>query len=82
MKGIGLAGGNSWRRVDNVAAVGSKEGCCGVLACQRGGVDTNDKLEQVDVANKKMFVFGDDSHRRDARHSHHCEHRRDADTAH
>ena len=32
-----------------------------------------------------LFVFacvGDDSHQRDARHSHHCEDRRDAETAH
>ena len=30
-----------------------------------------------------FFVcFGDDSHQRDARHSHHCEDRRDAETAH
>ena len=29
-----------------------------------------------------LFCFGDDSHRRDARHSHPCEDRRDAETAH
>ena len=28
------------------------------------------------------FCFGDDSHQHDARHSHHCEDRRDAETAH
>ena len=28
------------------------------------------------------FCFGDDWHQRDARHSHHCEDRRDAETAH
>ena len=27
-----------------------------------------------------VFVFGDDSHQRDARHSHHCEDRRDAES--
>ena len=31
---------------------------------------------------KVVFCFGDDSHRRDARHSHPCEDRRDAETAH
>ena len=29
-----------------------------------------------------FFCFGDVSHRRDARHSHPCEDRRDAETAH
>ena len=29
-----------------------------------------------------VFCFGDDPHRRDARHSHPCEDRRDAETAH
>ena len=29
-----------------------------------------------------VCCFGDDSHQRDARHSHHCEDRRDAETAH
>ena len=29
-----------------------------------------------------LFCFGDDSHRQDARHSHHCADRRDAETAH
>ena len=29
-----------------------------------------------------LFCFGDDSHRRDPRHSHPCEDRRDAETAH
>ena len=29
-----------------------------------------------------FFCFGDDPHRRDARHSHPCEDRRDAETAH
>ena len=36
------------------------------------------------VINWFQFVvcFGDDSHRRDACHSHHCEDRRDAETSH
>ena len=44
------------------------QGCDGVAA------DTE--------SSASLFCFGDDSHRRDACHSHHCEDRRDAETAH
>ena len=45
--------------------------------------DDNDNYEEdVDWYTGCLFCLGDDSHRRDARRSHHCEHRRDAETAH
>ena len=42
------------------------------------------KLDHVRQLHGIFFIvcFGDDSHQRDARHSHHCEDRRDAEIAH
>ena len=52
----------------------------GIFSCLLRGCFIFEVLTRFGLPS--LFCFGDDSHQRDARHSHPCEDRRDAETAH